>query len=73
MGYDSLLDILQNMMAHDNCLKAQCHAIFYSGIFIKQLLLVPLDKPRMDFKFFPIIEELFMVLIGSPVYSSPGS
>ncbi len=33
-------------------LKGQCHEIFYSGFFIKELLLVPLDTPRKDFEFF---------------------
>jgi hypothetical protein len=41
--------------------------------FIKQLLLVPLDMPRKDFKFFRIFEKLFVFLINSPVYSIPGS
>ncbi len=34
---------------------------FYSGFFIKQLLLVPPDTPRKDFDFFRIFEELFCV------------
>jgi hypothetical protein len=41
--------------------------------FIKQLLLVPLNTARQDFKFFRIFEELFEFVIDSPVYSSPGS
>ncbi len=41
--------------------------------FIKQLLLVPLDKARQDFEFFRIFEELFEFVIDSPVYSLPGS
>jgi hypothetical protein len=39
--------------------------------FIKHLLLVPLDKP--DIEFFQIFEELFEFVIESPVYSLPGS
>ncbi len=41
--------------------------------FIKHLLLVSLDTPRKDFKFFRIFEELFKFVIDSPVYSQPGS
>ncbi len=41
--------------------------------FIKHLLLVPLDTPRKDFKFFRIFEELIEFVIDSPVYSLPGS
>ncbi len=41
--------------------------------FIKHLLLVPLDMPRKDFKFFRIFEELFEFVIDSPVYSLPVS
>jgi hypothetical protein len=40
--------------------------------FIKQLLLVPLDMPRKDFKVFRIFEELFVFVIDSSVYSPPG-
>ncbi len=46
---------------------------FYSGFFIRNLLLVPLDTPRKDFKFFRRFKELFEFVIDSPVYSSPGS
>jgi hypothetical protein len=46
---------------------------FYSGFFIKQLLLVQPDTPRKDFEFFRIFEELFCVHNQLPVYSSPGS
>ncbi len=33
-------------------LKGQYNEFFYSGFFIKQLLLVPFDTHRKDFKFF---------------------
>jgi hypothetical protein len=46
---------------------------FILFFFIKHLLLVPLDMPRKDFKFFPIFEELFELVIDFPVYSLPGS
>jgi hypothetical protein len=55
-----------------NDLKGQCHEIFYSGFFIKQLLPVPLDTPRKDLEFFRIYEELFVFVIKSSVYSPPG-
>jgi hypothetical protein len=41
--------------------------------FIKHILLVPLDTPRQDFKFFRIFENLFEFVIDSPVYSQPRS
>jgi hypothetical protein len=41
--------------------------------FIRQLLLVLLDMPRKDFEFFQIIDELFVFVIDSPMYSSPWS
>ncbi len=41
--------------------------------FIKHLLIVPLNTPRNDFEFFRIFEELFKIVIDSPVYSLSGS
>jgi hypothetical protein len=41
--------------------------------FIKQLLLVPIGKPRNDFKFFRIFVDLFVFVIDSPVMNTPGS
>jgi hypothetical protein len=41
--------------------------------FIKQLLLVPIGKPRNDFEFFRIFVELFVFVIDSPVMNTPGS
>ncbi len=75
----------------DGPVKGQCHEIFSSqqlfhqAIFsAMQLLLVPLDTPRKDFKFCRIFVELFEFLINymvylpqgsrhSPVYSPPGN
>ncbi len=48
-------------------IKGQCHEIFYSVLFIKQLLLVPSDKPKKDFDFFRIFKKLFVFIIDSPV------
>jgi hypothetical protein len=45
---------------------------FTPVFFIKHLLLVPLDTPGNDFKFFQIFQELFEFVIDSHVYSSPG-
>jgi hypothetical protein len=53
--------------------KGQCHEIFYSGFFIKQLVIVPLNTSGKDFKFFRIFEELFVFVVDLPVYSPPGS
>ncbi len=53
-------------------LKEQCDKIFLLWVFfIKQLLLL-LDTPRKDFKFFEH-SELFVFVINSPVYSPVGS
>jgi hypothetical protein len=41
--------------------------------FIKQLLLVPIGKPRNDFEFFRIFMELFVFVIDSLVMNTPGS
>ncbi len=41
--------------------------------FIKQLLLVPIGKPRNDFEFFRIFVELFVFVIDSPAINTPGS
>jgi hypothetical protein len=39
---------------------------FFTQVFsIKQLILVPLDRPRSDFEFFGIFEELFIFVIDS--------
>jgi hypothetical protein len=46
-------------------LKGQCQEIFALVFFIKHFLLVPLDSPRKDFKFFRIFEELFVFIIDS--------
>ncbi len=54
-------------------LKGQCHEIFYSGFFIKQLLLFPSDMPRKDFEFFRIFMKLFICVIDSPVMNTLGS
>jgi hypothetical protein len=54
-------------------IKGQCHEILYSVLFIKQLLLVPSDKPKKDFEIFRIFKELFVFIIDSPVYSSQGN
>ncbi len=55
-------------------LKGQCYKIFLFWFFHqKQLLLVPLDTPWNHFNFFRILEELFIFVINSLVYSPPGS
>ncbi len=41
--------------------------------FIKQLLLVPIGKPRNDFEFFRIFVELFVFVIDSSAMNTPGS
>jgi hypothetical protein len=46
-------------------LNGRCQEIFDSVVFIKHNLLVPLDTPRRDFKFFRIFEELFEFVINS--------
>jgi hypothetical protein len=40
--------------------------------FIKQLLLVPVGKPRDDFKFFGIFRELIVFVIDSLAMNTPG-
>ncbi len=41
--------------------------------FTKQFLLIPLNIPRKDFEFCPIVLELFVFLTDSRVYSPPWS
>ncbi len=41
--------------------------------FIKQLILVPIGKPRNDFEFIRIFVELFVFVIDSPVMNTSGS
>jgi hypothetical protein len=57
----------------NSILKGRCHEIFYSGFFIRHLLLVPLDTPRKELEFVRIFEELFEFVIDSPMYSLQGS
>jgi hypothetical protein len=60
--------------AHNIRVKGTVSRDFFTLVFfIKQLLLVPLNMARQDFKFFRIFEELFEFVIDTPVYSLPGS
>ncbi len=54
-------------------LKGECLEIFYSGFFIKQLFLVPLDMHRKYFELFGIFEALIVFVIDFSVYSPPWS
>jgi hypothetical protein len=59
------LDNILPFIATSSCLlriglKGQCHEIFVSAFFIKQLLLVLIGMPRKYFSFFKNILELFV-------------
>ncbi len=54
-------------------LKGQYPEIFYSGFFIKELLLVWLYTHRKNFEFFWMLKDLFVFIINFPVYSPLGS
>jgi hypothetical protein len=56
-------------MGYSSCLglNGQCHKIFGSGFFMKQLLLVPIGRTRNYLDLFQIFLELCIFVIDSLV------
>ncbi len=54
-------------------LKGLCHEIFYSGFFLEQVLLVPIDMSKHYIVFCRTVLELYVFLHESLVYSPLGS